>query len=98
MVRVGGRLTEAKKHVISPYTIRLAIEAYEEARDLKKNDLGNVGKFMASVTKFVKECKTISQMLFPQAPPAPSAYVAVAREAFKSPFFEALREFSKKEQ
>ncbi len=89
---------EAKKHVISPYTIRLAVHEYEQARGLPKTDLGDVGKFMASVTNFVKGCQTVSQILFKQPPPAPKAYAAVARSTFNSPFFEALRDFSKQEQ
>jgi hypothetical protein len=53
---------------------------------------------MGSVTNFVKGCKTISQVVFKQLPPAPKAYAAVARSAFGSPFFEALAEFCKQEQ
>jgi hypothetical protein len=80
------------------YTIRLAVQAYEKARGLPKTDLGDVGKFMASVTNFVKGCQTISQILFKQPPPEPKAYAAVARSTINSPFFEALRDFSKHEQ
>jgi transcriptional regulator with XRE-family HTH domain len=96
--RVARIRDEAKKHIISPYTIRLAIQSYEQARGLPKTELGDVGKFMASVTNFVKGCQTVSQILFKQPPPEPKTYVAVARTTFKSPFFEALRDFSKQEQ
>ena len=89
---------EAIKHVISPYTVRLAVQAYEQAHGLPKTDLGDVGKFMAAVTHFLKGCKTISQTLFKQSPPEPQAYVAVARSAFGSPFFEAMTDFCKQEQ
>ena len=100
--RVSSRVIrirdEAKKHVISPYTIRLAVQEYEQVRGLSKTELGDVGKFMASVTNFVKGSQTVSQILLKQSPPAPKAYAAVARSSFKSPFFEALRDFSKQEQ
>lgn len=96
--RVARIRDEAKQHVISPYTIRLAIQAYEQARGLPKTDLGDVGTFMASVTNFVKSCQTVSQIVFKQPPPEPKAYAAVARSTFDSPFFEALRNFSKHEQ
>ena len=96
--RVARIRDEAKRHVISPYTIKLAIEAYEQARGLPKTDLGPVGTFMGSVTNFVKGWKAISQVVFKQLPPAPKAYAAVARSVFGSPFFEALAEFCKREQ
>jgi transcriptional regulator with XRE-family HTH domain len=89
---------EAGRHVISPYTIRLAVEAYEEAEGVPKTDLGEAGKFMGAVVNFVKGYKTISHVLFKQLPPEPKAYVAAARSAFGSPFFEALRGFCKHEQ
>ena len=90
---------EAKKHVISPYTIRLAVQAYEQVRDLPKTELGDASKFMASVTYFLKSYNTISQTLFKQSlPPEPKAYVEVARKTFDSPFFDAMSDFCKKEQ
>jgi transcriptional regulator with XRE-family HTH domain len=99
---VPSRITrirdEAKKHIISPYTVGRAVEEYEKARDLPKTDFGQKGGFMGAVTNFVKSCKTISQILFKQATPEPKHYAVVARSAFGSPFFEALREFCKQEQ
>jgi hypothetical protein len=96
--RIARIRDEAKQQVISLYTIRLAIQEYEQARGMPKTELGDIGKFMASVTNFVKGCRTISQILFKDLPPEPKAYAAVARRTFKSPFFEALRDFSKQEQ
>jgi transcriptional regulator with XRE-family HTH domain len=99
---VGARVErvrkEAARHVISPYTIRLALAAYETARQLPATDLGELGKFMGAVMNFVKSCTTVSLALFKQLPPEPKAYVAVARSAFDSPFFEALAEFCKHEE
>lgn len=99
---IGARVRrirqEAQKHVISPYTIRLALEAYEEARRLPATDLGETGNFMGAVMNFVKGCRTVSQAVFKQLPPDPKAYVGVARSGFGSPFFESLAEFCKHEQ
>jgi len=99
---VGGRIElvrrEAKKHVISPYTIRRALEDYEAARGLPKTDLGDMPKFMAATTNFAKSIKTITQAIFKELPAKPKEYAASARSKFDSPFFEALSEFCKQEQ
>jgi transcriptional regulator with XRE-family HTH domain len=102
ITHIGGRITrvhkEARKHVISPYTIRRALEEYEKAHSLPKTDLGELGPFMGAVTNFTKGYKTVTQSLFQQTPPKPARYVSAARSAFKSPFFEALASFCKSEQ
>jgi transcriptional regulator with XRE-family HTH domain len=99
---IGARIArvqkEARKHVISPYTIRRALEAYEKAHNLPKTDLGQLGPFMGSVTNFTKSYKTIAESLFHQTSPKPAPYIDAARSAFKSPFFEALARFCKSEQ
>ena len=99
---IASRITliqaEAKKHVISPYTIGRAVEAYEKAHGLPKTDFGQKSGFMGAVTNFVKGCKRVSQILLKQSPPEPKAYVAVARSQFGSPFFEALSGFCRQEQ
>jgi hypothetical protein len=53
---------------------------------------------MGSVTNFVKGFNTVSQTLFKELPPEPTAYVKVARSAFGSPFFEALADFCRQEE
>ncbi|MHB8520354.1 MAG: XRE family transcriptional regulator [Limisphaerales bacterium] len=99
---VGARIErvrkEANKHVISPYTIRRALEEYERAHDLPKTDLGELPKFMAATTNFAKRYKTIAQVFFKELPAKPKVYAAVARSKFDSPFFEAMSEFCKQEQ
>jgi len=94
-LRINRVLDEAKKHVISPYTIRCAIEAYEGALRLPRTDFGN--SFMGAVTNFVKGCKTISRILFKSGSPTPADYIAAAHSEFGSPFFEALAAFAKQE-
>lgn len=96
--RINRIHREASKHIISPYTMLKALEAYEHANKLEKTDLGETGKFMAALVKFVRNYPTISGHLFKQSPPKPKQYVAAAKEVFKSRFFEALAELCKKEE
>jgi len=99
---VGARVQrireEARKHIISPYTIRLAIETYELAGEEPRTNMGTLGPFMGGVKNFCKGYKTVSEMLFKATPPTPSDYIPVARSAFESPFFETLAEFVRHEQ
>ena len=102
LTNIGARINrvhkEASKYVISPYTIRRALESYEEANNLPKTDLGQLGPFMGSVTNFTKSHPTITQSLFKSEPPKPAEYIKAGRSAFDSPFFEALASFCKSEQ
>jgi len=95
--RIQSILDEANRHVISPYTIRLALEGYEKARGLNKTDLGGLPKFMAATTNFVKGYKTIAEGVFTSLPVEPKYYIACTRSEFGSSFFEALAEYGKSE-
>jgi len=95
--RVNAIRKEADTCVISPYTIRLAIKAYEESNGLPDVDLGDEGPFMGSVRNFSKRYKTLTQALFKTKSPAPAQYAAVGRESFNSQFFTALAAFCKAE-
>jgi transcriptional regulator with XRE-family HTH domain len=96
--RVIAIRNEAKKHVISPYTMRLAIKALEKANGLNPVDLGNEGSFMGAVKNFSKGYPTVTHALFAKDRPEPAEYVAIGRKAFSSPFFEALNSFCRVEQ
>lgn len=96
--RISRVHKEAQKRVISPWTIRRALEDYEQAHGFTRTDLGESGKFMASLVKFTRAYPTITEHLFKNAPPKPADYAAVARTVFKSPFFEALAKFCEHEQ
>lgn len=96
-VRIAQIREMAKKHVISPLTVRCALEAYEEANGLSKIPLGEKGAFMGAVTNFSKSFPTVTETLFKQ-PPTPKEYAAVGRKSFGSPFFEALSAFCKQEE
>jgi len=63
----------AAKHVISPYTIRKAILAYESAHASTPVSLGPEGPFMAITTNLKKQIKTVTQLLFKNA--LPEAYL-----------------------
>ena len=89
---------EAKAHVISPYTIRLAVQAYEVANGLDPLDLGDISLFMGSVKTFCKGFKTITQTLFKIDVPKPADYAACGKDAFSSSFFDALAAFCKAEE
>ncbi|MDO9543516.1 MAG: helix-turn-helix transcriptional regulator [Kiritimatiellia bacterium] len=99
---VGARIErireEARKHIISPYTIRLALEGYERSKNLSKTDIGELSPFMGSVKNFGKNYKTITHALFEELPPEPKKYIALAQSFFQSPIFTALEEFCKHEQ
>jgi hypothetical protein len=95
--RVNAVRTEAASHVISPYTVRLAIMAYEQARGLDALDLGAEGIFMGAVKNFSKGYKTVTQALFGKDAPEPVEYAAIGRKVFSSPFFDALAAFCKTE-
>lgn len=99
---VGARIervrAEASKHIISPYTIRLALEGYERSKHFSKTDLGELSPFMGSVKNFGKNYKTITHALFEELPPEPKKYIALARSFFQSPIFTALEGFCKHEQ
>jgi transcriptional regulator with XRE-family HTH domain len=95
--RISVVRDEAGKHLISPYTMRLAIEAFEAVKGLESLDLGDEGSFMGAVRNFCKEYKTLTQALFDKDRPEPSDYAGVGRKVFESPFFEALAAFCKAE-
>ncbi len=89
---------EAKTYLISPYTIRKAVEEYARARQLPEIQLGQLPSFMGGVRNFCKGYKTISQAIYKNSPPEPSEYITSGVSQFGSPFFTAIAEFCKKEK
>lgn len=96
--RVSAIRDEAAKHLISPYTIRLAIKGYEKTKGLDSLDLGKEGAFMGAVKNFSKGYQTITRVLFGKDHPKPEDYAAIGLRGFKSPFFVALAAFCKTEE
>jgi transcriptional regulator with XRE-family HTH domain len=97
-LRVNLIRDEAARHMISPLTIRRAIEAYERAKGLARLPVGDEQPFMGAVKNFSKGYKTVTQALFGKDEPAPAEYAAAGRKSFNSPFFDALAAFCKAEE
>jgi len=99
---VGSRINkikeEASRLLISPLTIRLAIEAFENARGLEPIDIGNKSPFMGAVKNFSKDVPTVTKTIFDTDVPSPSDYIACARKQFGSSFFETLAAYCKAEE
>lgn len=95
--RINAIRDEAKKHIISPFTIYKAIKAYETARNLDPLELGAERDFMGAVTNFNKGFKTVTTSLFRSDEPKPKDYATIGRDAFNSPFFDALSAYCKAE-
>ena len=85
--------SQAKKLLISPLTIRMAIEAHETARGLEHIKIGTINNFMGATTNFSKNYKTLTDILFDVIPPCPAEYKLIGRMAFDSQFFEGLAGF-----
>lgn len=80
----------AESMLISPLTIRRALEDFEVAADLDTMDLGAERPFMAMMTNFTKAHDIVSEQLFGKKAAAPKKYVRVCEDVFKTQFFKAL--------
>ncbi len=102
MAHVGSRINaikkEAKQHIISPLTIRLAVKAYETARGLTPVDMGADSPFMGAVKNFCRDYPKVTDLLLQTAVPSPTDYAESGRKSFGSSFFEALRAFCRAEE
>ena len=78
---------EAKKRLISPYTIIKALEGYA-----KHNGLSEIrfGQFGSQLTCFNKSIVSVAEFLFNGKQPEPTEYIATCSAAFGTPFFNAL--------
>lgn len=81
----------AQDYGISPTTVNLALERYARERGVEAVDVGK--DIYAAAMNFNKEFRTVSEILFPQIPPSAKQYISVCREAFQSPFFDALQRY-----
>ena len=95
--RVLQVFAAAHKHIISPFTIRRALEDFENAHHLDHTDLGVISGFIIAMRKFNDHYSTITQNLFKRDQPEPKDYIMAARKVFTSPFFEALSAFCTEE-
>jgi len=83
----------AESRLISPLTIRRALEDFEASADLEPTNLGPERPFMAVMTKFAKSHDVVSEQLFGKKAALPKKYVRVCEDAFKTQFFKALASY-----
>ena len=100
---VGTRINKVKEIaselIISPYTIRLALQEFEDATGQPRMDLGLVGPFMGATKNFTKKHITIAEALFgKKTSPGPAEYIAATKDVFHSQFFKALVAFCEEEK
>ncbi len=81
----------AEKLVVSPLTIYYQINKYADYEGNTKIDLDTSKAIYQATTKFNQQFKPVNECLFNTATPAPSRYVASAKEYFESPFFDVLK-------
>lgn len=93
--RINRIKAEAQARVISPLTIRYAVQALEAHEHLEPVDLGEVPSFMGAAKNFGKGYKTITQALLGGLPPAPAKYISECGKVFKTPIFKALRSYGR---
>jgi transcriptional regulator with XRE-family HTH domain len=87
----------ANKLMISPITIRMAVDTYAQEHDLPPVNLGK--KFYGAVTNFNKEHRTFSKIINYDKEYSPADYINTAKKEFNSPFFEVLKRYlSEKKQ
>jgi transcriptional regulator with XRE-family HTH domain len=91
--RIARVKLTAESRLISPLTIRRALEAFEDDSGLEPIDLGDEQPFMAVMTTFAKNHKLVSEILFGKNIPEPKKYVSVCEKAFKTQVFEALKAY-----
>jgi Zn-dependent peptidase ImmA (M78 family) len=77
---------------ISPTTVNLCLEKYAETHQLKRVDVGQ--DIYAAATNFNKEHGTVRELLFRSLPPSAADYIATSGQAFKTPFFDALKRYT----
>ena len=87
--RINRMKTIAREYGVSPTTVNLGLQDYAREQGVERVDVGR--DIHTASTNFNKEFPSVSGTLFPKVPPSAKEYIAVAREEFQSPFFDALR-------
>ena len=88
--------SEAKRRMISPYTIIKALESYSIDTAQSKINFGR--NYGAKLTRFNKNIKTIAEFLFNGIQPEPAEYIATCSKVFGTPFFNALAALSEENE
>lgn len=96
---IGKRINRIKdtadRLVVSPLTVYYEINKYAEFKGTAKIDLDSGNEIHKATTNFNKSFKPVSEILFGTKEPSASRYIACAKEAFNSPFFEVLKKYLK---
>jgi transcriptional regulator with XRE-family HTH domain len=99
MNNIGKRINRlkdtAERLVVSPVTVYYEINKYAEYTGAARIDLDSGSEIHKATSNFSKEFKPVSEILFGTKEPSASRYIASAKEAFNSPFFDALRKYLK---
>lgn len=82
----------AQRRLISPYTVMKALDAYVAHTGKAKIDFGKYGPRLA---RFNKSVQCVAESLFKGKHPEPEEYIEVCDKVFGTPFFRALKVFSK---
>lgn len=82
---------DARRRLISPYTIIKVLKAYAKHAGL---DEINFGEYGAKLTRFNKGLRTVAEFLFKGTQPQPDEYIEICSKAFGTPFFKALKGLS----
>ncbi|KAF0219400.1 MAG: XRE family transcriptional [Geobacteraceae bacterium] len=85
----------ADRLVVSPLTVYYEINKYAEFKGTAKIDLDSDNEIHKATSNFNKSYKPVSEILFGTKEPSASRYIACAKEAFNSPFFDILKKYLK---
>lgn len=93
--KISARLefvfSEANKLMISPVTIRMAVDAYATEHDLALINFGKI--FYGAVTNFNKDNKNFSKIINNDKKYSAADYINTAKKFFDSLFFEVLKRY-----
>lgn len=94
---IGNQINRIKevadRLIVSPLTVYFEINNYADHHELPRIDLESEKEIYRANTKFNKHYDLVSEYLFETPSPEPACYVASARNAFGSPFFEVLKDY-----
>jgi len=91
--RIEKAIHLAKKHIISPYTVVTATNAFARNKELLEIEFG--ANYYAAITRFNKQYKPVYVSLFKTSMPSAKDYLMMSEKIFKTPFFSALGEYIK---
>lgn len=91
--KIEKAIAIAKNHIISPYTVVTATNAFARNKQFDEINFGD--KYYASITSFNKQYKPVCETIFKTQKPSAKDYLVEAEKRFKTPFFSALGKYIK---